>query len=115
MKFFFNKIKNDELIFVQRSFFPILCFAFIILVYQIISYYITDGNPVFTANDSYIYYLNEAQNIYRQKSLDDISKIIINYHLPLTNQSFYGFKEPPKALSFSDLFNLPFVIFLHLQ
>jgi len=115
MKSIFKKIKNDDLLFINNSYFPLLCFALIIATYQIIIYFITGGNPVFTSNDSFIYYLNEAQNIYRQKSLDDISKIIINYHLPLTNQSFYGFKEPPKALSFSDLFNLPFVIFLHLQ
>ncbi|NBX52367.1 MAG: hypothetical protein EBT63_01775 [Proteobacteria bacterium] len=50
-------------------------FAFMILCAQLLIYFMADGKPVFSTNDSYGYYLTEAKNIYRQSSIHDIAKL----------------------------------------
>lgn len=100
MEYFCKKIKNDELNLFKNKYLVCLSFAILIILYQTITYFITDGNLVFNTNDSFLYYLNEAKNIYKQKSMHDISKVLINVYLPYIDQKNIGFNEVPKPYHF---------------
>lgn len=100
MNILLKKIKDDKLNLVKNKYLVLLSFAILIILFQTLTYFITGGNVVFNSNDSFLYYLNEARNIYKQNSMHDISKILINYHLPFVDQTYIGFKEPPKPCHF---------------
>ena len=100
MNFLFKKIKDDKLNLVKNKYLVLLSFAILIILFQTLTYFITGGNLVFNSNDSFLYYLNEAKNIYEQKSMHDISKVLINIYLPYIDQTNIGFKDTPKPYHF---------------
>jgi len=90
MSKFFNK---NLAIYLNNNIVVISIFAVLIILNQIAIFFITDGNPVFTTNDSYGYYLTEAKNIYRQSSIHDISKLALNLYFDQVKLSGYNFEQ----------------------
>jgi hypothetical protein len=79
--------KNFPKIDLNKKLNILFLFGFLIAVFQVSIFFIVDGNYFFLINDSYGYYFTEAKNIYRQGSIHDISKLILdlNYRVFLND------------------------------
>ena len=67
--------------------------AILIITFQAIIFFIADGRSFFLINDSYGYYFTEAKNIYRQGSLRDISKLILDLYFDQIRQANYDLAQ----------------------
>lgn len=68
-------------------------FALLIITCQAIIFFIADGRSFFLINDSYGYYFTEAKNIYRQGSIHDISKLILDLYFDQIREANYDLSK----------------------
>ena len=68
-------------------------FALLIITCQAIIFFIADGRSFFLINDSYGYYFTEAKNIYRQGSIHDISKLILDLYFDQIREVNYDLSK----------------------
>ena len=73
-------LKNFPKIDLNKKLNILFLLAFLIAVFQVSIFFIVDGHSFFLINDSYGYYFTEAKNIYRQGSIHDISKLILDLY-----------------------------------
>jgi hypothetical protein len=87
MKNFFAKIDLDKKLNI------LFLFAILIITFQTIIFFIADGRSFFLINDSYGYYFTEAKNIYRQGSIHDISKLILDLYFDQIREVNYDLSK----------------------
>jgi hypothetical protein len=85
--------KNFPKIDLNKKLNILFLFGFLIAVFQVSIFFITDGNYFFLINDSYGYYFTEAKNIYRQGSIHDISKLILDLYYDQIREANYDFNQ----------------------
>ena len=91
MKNFFPK--NIPIIDLNKKLNILFLLALLIITCQTIIFFIADGHSFFLINDSYGYYFTEAKNIYRQGSIHDISKLILNLYFDQIKQVNYDLTQ----------------------
>jgi hypothetical protein len=86
-------LKNIPKIDLGKKINILFLLAIIIITFQAIIFFIADGRSFFLINDSYGYYFTEAKNIYRQGSLHDISKLILDLYFDQIREANYDFAQ----------------------
>ena len=89
-KIIFNNIPKIDL---NQKLNILFLLAILIITFQAIIFFIADGRSFFLINDSYGYYFTEAKNIYRQGSIHDISKLILNLYFDQIKQVNYDLTQ----------------------
>ena len=82
-------LKNIPKIDLDKKLNVLFLLAILIITFQAIIFFIADGRSFFLINDSYGYYFTEAKNIYRQGSLNDISKLILDLYFDQIREANY--------------------------
>ena len=86
-------LKNIPKIDLGKKLNVLFLLAILIITFQAIIFFIADGRSFFLINDSYGYYFTEAKNIYRQGSLRDISKLILDLYFDQIRQANYDLAQ----------------------
>jgi hypothetical protein len=86
-------LKNIPKIDLGKKINILFLLAILIITFQAIIFFIADGRSFFLINDSYGYYFTEAKNIYRQGSLHDISKLILDLYFDQIREANYDFSQ----------------------
>ncbi len=86
-------LKNIPKIDLDKKLNVFFLLAILIITFQAIIFFIADGRSFFLINDSYGYYFTEAKNIYRQGSLNDISKLILDLYFDQIREANYDLTQ----------------------
>jgi hypothetical protein len=86
-------LKNIPKIDLDKKLNILFLLAILIITFQAIIFFIADGRSFFLINDSYGYYFTEAKNIYRQGSLHDISKLILDLYFDQIREANYDLTQ----------------------
>jgi len=86
-------LKNFPKIDLNNKLNILFLFAMLILFFQASIFFAVDGDYFFLINDSYGYYFTEAKNIYRQSSIHDISKLILDLYYDQIREANYDLNQ----------------------
>ncbi len=106
-------LKNIPTIAFDKKLNIVFLFAILIVFFQAIIFFIADGRSFFLINDSYGYYFTQAKNIYRQGSIHDISKLILDLYFDQITKANYDLSQikPYHFPIYSSYLSLFFYIF----